>query len=51
MPKRTHQPKVRRRARKHGFRNRMSSKNGIIVLKRRRNKNRAKISTETHKKA
>jgi len=51
MPKRTHQPKVKRRARKHGFRARMSSKNGIKVLKSRRNKKRAKIAVSTHKVA
>ncbi|MCL1929616.1 50S ribosomal protein L34 [Candidatus Saccharibacteria bacterium] len=50
MPKRTHQPKVKRRARKHGFRARMSSKNGILVLKRRRNKNRSKVAVSVRKK-
>lgn len=44
MPKRTHQPKNRRRARVHGFRARMSSKSGRLVLKARRLKQRAKIS-------
>jgi large subunit ribosomal protein L34 len=44
MPKRTHQPKTRRRARVHGFRARMSSKAGRLVLKARRLKQRAKIS-------
>lgn len=51
MPKRTYQPKVKRRARKHGFRARMNSKNGIIVLKRRRGKNRAQIAVFARKKS
>ena len=50
MPKRTHQPKVKRRARKHGFRLRMSSKNGIAILKRRRGKNRNKLAVAVRKK-
>lgn len=44
MPKRTHQPKTRRRARKHGFRARMSTKAGQLVLKARRFKKRSKLS-------
>jgi large subunit ribosomal protein L34 len=44
MPKRTHQPKTRKRARTHGFRARMASKAGQVVLKRRRNKQRAKLA-------
>lgn len=44
MPKRTYQPKTRRRARVHGFRARMSSKAGRHVLKSRRQKGRLKIS-------
>lgn len=44
MPKRTYQPKTRRRARVHGFRARMATKSGQQVLKTRRLKGRKKIS-------
>lgn len=44
MPKRTYQPKKRRRAREHGFMKRMATKAGQAVLKRRRLKGRKKLS-------
>ena len=44
MPKRTYQPKKRSRAREHGFMKRMASRAGRAVLKRRRNKGRAKLT-------
>jgi large subunit ribosomal protein L34 len=44
MPKRTYQPKKRRRAKEHGFFKRMSTKAGKAVLRRRRNKKRVKLS-------
>ena len=44
MPKRTYQPKKRSRAREHGFLKRMRNAAGRNVLKRRRQKGRAKLS-------
>jgi len=43
MPKRTFQPKKRKRAKTHGFRARMQSKTGRRVIKNRRRKERTQL--------
>ncbi|MED5232391.1 MAG: 50S ribosomal protein L34 [Actinomycetota bacterium] len=42
--KRTYQPNTRKRARKHGFRQRMQTRAGRAIISARRQKGRARLS-------
>ncbi|MDR3297885.1 MAG: 50S ribosomal protein L34 [Candidatus Nomurabacteria bacterium] len=44
MPKRTHQPHKKQRAKEHGFRKRNNTATGRKVLARRRIKGRARLA-------
>lgn len=46
MPQRTYQPNNRHRAKTHGFRQRMKTRGGRLVIKARRDKGRKRVVVE-----
>ncbi len=50
MPKRTYQPKRKKRVKTHGFRARMKNKNGKQIIKNRRKKKRTRLSVSQERK-